>query len=319
MFGCDALNIRALFVWNPLAQKPALDRRVISMAQLASRGANASQPLEKFDVGHSVCVHTLRTQFKPYSYTSSDVACGRTDTHNAPMADESTGERLKRIQERSGRSYSEIAKAAGLAGRSSVQRYFSAEFDGALSATVAKNLVAGLAGTPIDPNEIWELAEPMPNVAPAPSARLETDQRDLPIYGTALGAPIDFGGVAVEQTELQMSEVIDRYRRPSALRGRADAYGVYIQGSSMAPRFQEGEVAFVDPKRPPQVGDDVLVFIASPEDEGERITACLIKRLVRRTAEYIELEQFNPGLAFKIERGRVKNVHRVIPWAELLA
>jgi len=292
---------------------------MISMAQLASRRANAAEALEKFDVGHSVCVHTLRTSFKPNLYATDDVDCGRTPTHNVGMADESTGERLKRIQERSGRSYAEIAKAAGLAGRSSVQRYFSPEFDGLLSVTVAKNLVAGLAGTNIDPNEIWELAEPMPNVAPAPTARLETDKRDLPIYGTALGAPIEFDGVAVEQTELHMSEVIDRYRRPSALRGRPDAYGVYIQGSSMAPRFQEGEVAFVDPKRPPQVGDDVLVFLVGPEDDGERMTACLIKRLVRRTADYIELEQFNPGQAFRIERGRVSKVHRVIPWAELLA
>jgi len=160
---------------------------------------------------------------------------------------------------------------------------------------------------------------PMPNASAALSVGLETDGRDIPVYGTALGSPIDIGGIAVEQTELNSYDVIDHFRRPAALRGRKDVYGVYIQGSSMAPRFQEGEIALVDAKRPPQVGDDVLVYTCEPEDEGERLSACLIKRLVRRTAHHIELEQFNPAHTFKLERSRIKEVHRVIPWTELLA
>jgi len=118
---------------------------------------------------------------------------------------------------------------------------------------------------------------------------------------------------------MDQGEVIAYYSRPAALSGRRDVYGVYIQGASMAPRFQEGEVVFVDPKRPPQIGDDVLVFLRIEEDGSERITACLIKRLVRRTAQHVELEQFNPLTTFRIDRAQISKVHRVIPWGELMA
>ena len=293
---------------------------MISMAQLASHRADTAKPLQDFDIGHFADVHIKRTSCKPSLYARENVDCGQAATHNATMSTESIGERLKRLQTRSGRSYEEIAKAAGLAGRSSVQRYFSADFDGPLSPAVAKNLAQGLEGTGIDTSEIWAMADiPMPNAYPALSANLQTDGRDIPVYGTALGAPLNLGDIAVEQTELNTYDVIDHFRRPAALRGRKDIYGVYIQGGSMSPRFQEGEIALVDPKRPPQVGDDVLVFTCEPEGEGERISACLIKRLVRRTSDYIELEQFNPAHIFRLERASIKKVHRVIPWTELLA
>lgn len=293
---------------------------MIAMSQLASHRANTAPVGDDLCVSHNSSVRSCVREINENMYASNNVSFVRAPPHKAGMADETLGARLKALQIRSGRSYEEIAKAAGLAGRSSVQRYFSADFDGPLSLLTANNLAKGFAGSKVDPAEIWALTGiPMPNVAPAPTARLETDRRDIPVYGTALGAPLDFDGFAIEQTELDQGEVINYFTRPAALRGRTDVYGVYIQGASMAPRFQEGEVAFVDPKRPPQVGDDVLVFIASPEDDGERITACLIKRLVRRTAGYIELEQFNPGHAFRIDSGRVSKVHRVIPWAELLA
>jgi phage repressor protein C with HTH and peptisase S24 domain len=38
----------------------------------------------------------------------------------------------------------------------------------------------------------------------------------------------------------------------------------------------------------------------------------LIKELVRRTASYIELRQFNPDVTFKIEVERVAKIHKVV-------
>ena len=295
---------------------------MISMAQLASRRTNTAEPLEDFDICHLDDVRSLRTDCKTFLYAPLRVESVRLPDDNTDMADESTGTRLRRLQERSGLSYDQIAKAAGYAGRSSVQRYFSDDFEGALTTSQAKKLTLGFAGSNVTADEIWALSDlPTPNAMPMTlgNERGANMSRDIPVYGTALGAPATFDGVAIEQTHLDQSEVINYFSRPSALSGRKDVYAVYIQGSSMAPRFQEGEVAFVDSKRPPLVGDDVLVFIRSPEDDGERVTACLIKRLVRRSSSYVELEQFGPAATFKVNAERVMHIHRVIPWAELLA
>lgn len=147
--------------------------------------------------------------------------------------------------------------------------------------------------------------------------------RDVPIYGSALGAPEDFDGRAVEQTLLNTGEVIGHLPRPTVLNGQKAAYGLYVQGSSMAPRYEDGETVFVQDSRqgqPPRIGDEVAVYLVDfDNDDGERAAAVLLKRLVRRTASYIELEQFNPAINFKIEKSRVLRVDRVIPFRELLS
>lgn len=147
--------------------------------------------------------------------------------------------------------------------------------------------------------------------------------RDIPIYGTSLGAPRDFDGKAIEQTTLNRAEVIGHLRRPTVLNGQKSVYGLYVQGSSMAPRFEDGETVLAQDSRrgrPPQLHDDVIVYLRDEEvDDGETASAALVKRLVRRTASYYEFEQFNPALTFRIETARILRVDRVIPWGELLS
>lgn len=295
---------------------------MISMAQLARHRADAAQPFDDLCIGHDNLVRTKRTDCKSILHTDYDVHNVPPAPHSSAMADESIGARLRAMQQRSGLTYDQIAKKAGYNGRSSVQRYFDADFDGPLSPAVCAKLVAGFEGSGVDATEIWALGDfPTPNAVPTatPDPRPSERRGTVPIYGTALGAALDFDSVCIEQTQLDQSDVIGYARRPAALEGRMEIYAVYIQGSSMAPRFQEGEMALVDPKRPPQIGDDVLVFLRSPEDDGERITACLIKRLVRRTAQYVELEQFTPATTFRVSNDMVAGVQRVIPWSELLA
>lgn len=152
-------------------------------------------------------------------------------------------------------------------------------------------------------------------------ARLEGDAgrplaRDLPIYGTALGGEVKIDGCDVEQIELDTGDVIGWAKRPTSLAGRPDAYAVYVQGASMYPRYDGGDLAYADGKRPPQIGDDVIVYLRNGDD---RACACLIKRLVRRSASYVELEQFNPACTFKIDSVRILKMHRVIPYGELLS
>ena len=88
----------------------------------------------------------------------------------------------------------------------------------------------------------------------------------------------------------------------------------------MSPRFEDGESAFVERGRPPRIGDEVVVYLRDKaEDDGERAAGVLVKRLVRNSVSYIELEQFNPPVQFRIDRSDVVRIDRVIPWSELLA
>ncbi len=144
---------------------------------------------------------------------------------------------------------------------------------------------------------------------------------DLPIYGTALGAARLFDGEAVEQTNLNSGETVGYLKRPVMLNGRADVYGLYVHGSSMSPVYAEGATIVAERKRPPRIGDDVVVFLRpqGEDDDGERARAVLVKRLVRRAHNWIELEQFNPPITFRLEATDFVRIDRVMTLGDLLA
>jgi hypothetical protein len=52
--------------------------------------------------------------------------------------------------------------------------------------------------------------------------------------------------------------------------------------------------------------------------EGERTSSVLIKTIVRKTASYVELEQFNPPQTFRITMERVDRMDRVLTLDDLI-
>ncbi len=307
-----------MLIRNAATVAPALNSCVVAMPELPSQWPDASKAVDQFCVSHEGFVRTLRTSCKPFSYVGRDVEYVPPYVHTSGMTNETLGAKLRRLQQMSGRSYEQIAKAAGYKGRSSVQRYFEPDFDEDLRPDVWRKLAKGFEGSAVDPNEIIAISGNMAlsNAIPVVFNGDSTQRgpQDLPVYGTALGADLSFEGTAVEQTYLNSGEVVQYIKRPLSLANRSDVYGVYVQGSSMSPRFQEGELVLVETRTPPRVGDDVVVYLLNGNDE---VSACLIKRLVRRSGSYVELEQFQPGTTFRIESERVRQVHRVIPWQEL--
>lgn len=151
-------------------------------------------------------------------------------------------------------------------------------------------------------------------------ASVERLRRDLPIYGTALGSPFLTSGEAIEQTTLNQGEIVDYVQRPTMLNHRSDVYGLYVVGASMSPAHNEGAVVFAETKRPPSIGDDVIVYLRSAHDnDDDRARCVLIKRLVRRTSDFIELEQFNPPLTFKVPMNEVFRYDRVMTLGDILS
>lgn len=311
-----------MMLGNSVPLPPPLHRGVVAMAQGTREGADAAA-LSDDALG---CGH-VRNVRHSHTYVN-DVDKVRRKSDTGRMSDQKTGEILQELKRRAGMSLDAIARAAGYAGRSSVQVFFSPSYEKLLDSEVAQKLAGALAGKgvpPIQRNELLALTGVLEsNGIPVrfEGASSAKPAHDLPVYGTSLGAPKDFNGVAIEQTMLNTGTVIEYIRRPPVLHGQTYVYGLYVQGSSMWPRYDHGETIIVTDSqyaRPPKIGDDVVVYMRDlEEDDGHRSSGVLVKRLVRRTAEYVELEQFNPQMTFKIAAGAVLRIDRVVPFSELL-
>jgi hypothetical protein len=246
------------------------------------------------------------------------------------MAKGTIGEALLALKKRSGLSLQDIAMRAGYKGRSSVQEYFAGHYDPArLDSVVAEKLVAAFKGTgqpPIHPSEVFELVGlPIPTeVVPIEQEMptLRGAPKDLPVHGTVLGGDLTFddtggGAVTVEQTLVAMMETITFVRRPPAMVGMKKAYALFVVGSSMEPRYRPGEPVFVDPVRPPAIGDDVIVQLMDRDEDGNGEVVCaLVKTLRRRNSAFVELEQYEPRRVFRVPTDQVAHLHRIISMRE---
>jgi phage repressor protein C with HTH and peptisase S24 domain len=101
------------------------------------------------------------------------------------------------------------------------------------------------------------------------------------------------------------------------MEGMNKAYALFVVGSSMEPRYRPGEPVFIDPIRPPQIGDDVVIQLFRRNEDGDgEVVAALVKTLRRRTAHFVELEQYEPRLTFKVPNSQIAYLHRIISMRE---
>lgn len=96
--------------------------------------------------------------------------------------------------------------------------------------------------------------------------------------------------------------------RPPALEGVREAYAVYVDGSSMYPRYKAGETVWVNPNKPPRREDDVIVQIL-----GERDAPPLgyIKEFVGWSGNNLVVRQHNPAGEMIIPKDQVVSVHLI--------
>ena len=105
-------------------------------------------------------------------------------------------------------------------------------------------------------------------------------------------------------------DIVDYVSRPPPLAGATRAYAVYVVGSSMEPRYYAGELVYIHPDKPVTTGSFVLVQIR-PEIDGD-VPRAIMKRLVRRTANKVTLEQFNPAKEIDIKASDIMSLHRIV-------
>jgi len=124
----------------------------------------------------------------------------------------------------------------------------------------------------------------------------------IPVMGVAEG-----GG---EGRSLWNGEIVDYVPRPPVLSGAPNGYATYVIGTSMEPRYHPGELIYVHPGKPVNLGAYVLVQIKPPEEGSPPLA--LIKRLAKKSATRIVLEQFNPPRQFDIPVRDLVSMHRII-------
>ncbi|MEP0323264.1 S24 family peptidase [Bauldia litoralis] len=230
--------------------------------------------------------------------------------------DSHASHRLRRLRERLGLSMEDFAKALGYKGQSSVQRYEDPDQypDGSLPPRFIAKLLDYLPGKgqpPVTVDEVTSLGgEFLRQVAggsvPKPAGAVSVGNADpqalIPIFGQA---------VAGEDGVFEFSgEPVDHLPAPTALAGVSDAYGVYVQGDSMEPRYFAGEIVYVHPRRPPTRGCFVVVQLRPEADGGS--PPAYVKRFMSWGSRELVLEQFNPAKELRFTSDRVLAVHRIV-------
>lgn len=88
-----------------------------------------------------------------------------------------------------------------------------------------------------------------------------------------------------------------------------NAYGVQVSGDSMYPRYEDGEIVYVDPSRRVKKGDYVVAQVML--DEGSSLPQAFIKKFVHHNEVELVLEQFNPEKSLVFPHERVVSVHYI--------
>ncbi len=131
-------------------------------------------------------------------------------------------------------------------------------------------------------------------------------RKDLPVYASAQGGPD--GSMVFSYDPIEWRE------RPSILENVPDAFAMYVVNDSMEPRYRQGDLLLVHPRRPVRPGNDVLCVKVSENREH----LAMIKQLLRMNAKEIVLLQFNPRKEIVVKRRDLASLHRVLGayWAD---
>lgn len=138
---------------------------------------------------------------------------------------------------------------------------------------------------------------------PAP---LPTGPMDVQLLGVAYGG--DDGDFTFN------GEVAGYVRRPPGIAHLRNVFALNILSDSMIPRYDPGEMIYAGGTEPVP-GDHIVVELFG--DEEGQAGKSYIKKLKRRTAKEIIVEQYNPPKEIAFDRYSVKRLLRVIPLKEL--
>ncbi len=133
----------------------------------------------------------------------------------------------------------------------------------------------------------------------APPVAVPSDREKMPAYGAVQA------GLGFDITDV--TSPIEMVNIPDYLENAPSPYAVYVTGDSMEPRFIAGELLYVHPGKPIRKNDYVVVQL-----HAQNANHAIIKKLVKRTAESLIVEQLSDGQTREIPAKDVISVHRVV-------
>ena len=101
---------------------------------------------------------------------------------------------------------------------------------------------------------------------------------------------------------------------PEYLQGK-QLVAFFVGVNVLFPRYEFGELALYEHRRPPVIGDDVVVNFKS-DGSSDRVYA--FGRLQSISASDVVLEQLNPRVDLRIERSSLSGIRRMLTRMELL-
>ena len=216
------------------------------------------------------------------------------DEH-APWA--SQGDRIRRLRLDKGWSMAELARCVNTSkqtidkierGESLKSRYLP---------EIAREL--GVSLEEINP-KFADGAQPSPPVRSRRADRASDPAivRDLPVYGCA---------EASDGTILITFQPIDYLRRPTPLLHVEDAYAVLMDGSTMVPALEPGDLALINPRLFPRRGMSALFL--GPEDQSVRAMA---RRYEGQNERNWKVFQWQPSRQLTIDKKDWPRVHTVV-------
>ncbi|WDI31615.1 hypothetical protein PUV54_00205 [Hyphococcus flavus] len=120
-------------------------------------------------------------------------------------------------------------------------------------------------------------------------------------------APSDIGFIYVMQSapggrwciDLE-SPPAERAPKPASHASVRGLYGVIVSDPAMAPRFKPGEIAWINPHRPPRPGDDVMFVETDAPDFGPAEIA--FGELIETTISLYKARTYTPLEIFTLKR-----------------
>lgn len=213
---------------------------------------------------------------------------------------------IRRLREDRDMSQNELAEKAGTS-QPQINRLEKGERK--LTKEWAERLAPHLNVTPEIllfgwPDEGDMAMPPREDPFPKPNARIgekvSVGGPRIPVYGQAVGG--------VDGEFLMNGSVLYEVMAPPVVSNISGAYAVAVSGESMWPRYEDGEICFVDPKRRVKKGDYVIAQIQL-EEEGSLLA--YVKQFVRHNSEELVLRQFNPEKELRFPATAVHAVHYI--------
>lgn len=131
--------------------------------------------------------------------------------------------------------------------------------------------------------------------APEYARFLQAGPKDLPILGEARGG--------ADGVFLHNGDTLAYAERPPSLVGVRQAYAVIMRGTSMEPRYYDGDLLQVHPLKPVHA----MNFVHFEMRDGQSF----VKQYLRRDDQWVTVRQLNPEATIKIKSTEIKWLRRI--------